>query len=199
MAVAAVAFALPAAASAKRVRVFAMGPKLDVAWLESRATYHDKMFALFDRRLRGPGTPLVQRGADDAASHLRGGGRDLVAWPEDVGLFAALVGQRAEAARGSGSLEGSIAALIATHGPQMSYYASRYPETAARVPQVRLLALALTDTFGRVAVETFAEMADRYDVYLEVGAPLTERHQVVCLDREAFNSARPPRLPGGVR
>ena len=89
----ALAFLIPAsAAQARTVRVFAMQPKLDLAWMESRQTYHDKMFALTDSTLRGPGTPLVQRGADDVASHRRGPGRDLVVWPEDVGLFGALTG-----------------------------------------------------------------------------------------------------------
>src|SRR3954470_14066913 len=74
-------------AQARTVRVFAMQPKLDLAWMQSRQTYHDKMFALADKQLRGPGTPLIQRAADDVASHLRGDGRNLVVWPEDTGLF----------------------------------------------------------------------------------------------------------------
>src|SRR3954464_2517306 len=86
----ALALLLAAPAHARTVRVFAMQPKLDLAWMESRQTYHDKMFALADKQLRGPGTPLIQRGADDVASHLLGGDRNLIVWPEDVGLFAAL-------------------------------------------------------------------------------------------------------------
>src|SRR4051794_23730129 len=69
---------------AKTVRLFAMQPKLDLSWMGSRQTYHDKMLALTDASMRGPGTPLVQRGADDVASHRLGPGHDLVVWPEDV-------------------------------------------------------------------------------------------------------------------
>ena len=173
-----------------------MQPKLDLAWMESRQTYHDKMFALADRRLRGPGAPLVQRGADDVASHLSG--RDLVVWPEDTGLFAALTGQRAAPARGSGSFTAAIVSLIGAYAPQNSYYAQKFPDAANRSLPVRLTELALTDTFARTAVETFSEMAARYHVYLEVGATMAQSWQVVCNDIEAFNRASPPRLPGGV-
>src|SRR3954462_12027525 len=104
-------------AEAKTVRVFAMQPKLDLAWMESRGTYHDKMFALADAQLRGPGKPLVQRGAADVASHLLGPNRDLVVWPEDIGLFGALTGDRASSARAGGSLEGAIISLVGGYAP----------------------------------------------------------------------------------
>lgn len=195
----------PAAGAGKRVRVFAVGPKLNVSWLESRQTFRQKVFALADRRMRGPGAPLIQRGADDVASHLLGPGdrsrpvqtaRDLVVWPESVGLFAALTGERGAGGRASGSLEGAIGSLIGAYAPQNAYYAERFPELAARVPQTRLLAISLTDTFGRTAVEPFAEMADRFDAYLTVGVDMAQDFQIVCTDREAFNAARPARLPG---
>ncbi|HEX8067492.1 MAG TPA: sialidase family protein [Thermoleophilaceae bacterium] len=201
------ALLVPPAAPARTVRVFAVGPKLDLAWLESRTTFHDKLLALTDRRLRGPGAPPVQDGADDVASHLLGPAdparpvetaRDLVAWPEDLGLFAALTGERSAPARGSGSLEGAIVTLIGLYPQQTGYYSSRYPGIADRVPQVRLLELALTDTFARTVVETYAEIADRYDVWLTAGVNMAQDWQVVCRDRDAFNAARPPRLPGGV-
>src|SRR5262249_10078657 len=153
-----------APAHAKRVRVFAMEPKLNLSWLETRQSYRDKLFALFDRRLRGPGKPLIQRGADDAASHLLGPAdrrrpaataRDLVAWPEFLGLFSALIGERGRSARAAGSLVGAIASLLGTYAPQIAYYSGRYPEIASRFPPTRLLSLALTDTFGRTVLEPF--------------------------------------------
>ncbi len=189
----------PPAAHAKRVRVFAMGPKLNVSWLESRQTYRDKLFALFDRRRRGAGKPLIQRGADDAASHLLGPAgrrrpartaRDLVVWPESVGLFAALTGERARAARAAGSLEGAIASILVAYGAQNAYYSGRYPRLASRFPPTRLLLLSLTDTFGRAVLEPMAEMADRYDVYLEVGVDLAQDWHVVCVDKESFHRRR---------
>jgi hypothetical protein len=187
-----------APAQAKTVRVFAVQPKLDLGWMQSRQTYHDKMFALADAQLRGPGTPLVQRGAADVASHLLGPGRDLVVWPEDIGLFGALTGDRASSARGGGSLEAAIISLVGSYAPQNAYYAQKYPDVASRSLPVRLTFLSLTDTFARTAVETFSEMAARYHVYLEAGANIAQSWQVVCNDLEAFNRADPPRLPGGV-
>ena len=153
---------------------------------------------LASRRLRGPGRPLTQSRADDFASHLRAR-RNLVVWPEDIGLFAALTGQRAAPARSSGSLEGTVAALLGTYSPQVSYYSAKYPAVASRTPQVRLLALALTDTFAHVAVETFAGMARRYHVWLEAGIDMAQGWKVVCNDRAAFNAASPPRLPSSWR
>src|SRR3954466_7445212 len=185
-------------AHAKTVRVFAMQPKLDLAWMESRQTYHDKMFALADAQLRGPDKPLVQRGAADVASHLLGPGRDLVVWPEDIGLFGALTGDRASSARAGGSLEAAIISLVGAYAPQNGYYGQKYPAVASRSLPVRLTFLSLTDTFARTAVETFAEMAARYHVYLEAGANMAQSWQVVCHDLEAFNRADPPRLPGAV-
>src|SRR4051812_38648103 len=144
-----------------------MQPKLDLAWMQSRQTFHDKMFGLADERLRGAGRPLIQRGADDFASHRIGPtdpvrpvktARDLVVWPEFLGIFAALTGQRAAPARNAGSLEGAILTLIGLYPQQNAYYGAKYPGLNARPLQVRRLVLALTDTFGRVAVETYSEM-----------------------------------------
>lgn len=166
-----------------------MQPKLSLAWMESRQTYRDKLFALADASLRA-NAPLIQAGADDFASHLRNDGRNLVVWPEDLGLWAALTGQRAAEARASGSLVGAVATLFSQYAPQMAYYGGVYPETAARFPQVRLLALALTDTFGRTAIETFSEMAAKYRVYLEAGVNMTQAWKVVCRTDE-----HPPQEP----
>ncbi len=207
LALLALALAAAASAQARTVRVFAVQPKLDLNWMESRQTYHDKMLALADSRLRTPAAPAVQRGAADLASHLLGPSdpgrpvataRDLVVWPEDLGLFAALTGPRAAGARSSGSFVAAIVALIGAYGPQNSYYTQRFPEAANRALPVRLTEVSLTDTYARTAVETFAEMADRYDVYLEVGVNMVQDWKVVCDDLQAFNRAEPPRLPGGV-
>jgi hypothetical protein len=208
VAVVAIACALAPDAGARTVRVHAMQPKLDLAWMESRQSYHDKMLALADARLRTPAAPAIQDGADDLASHLLGPddparpvatARDLVAWPEDMGLFAALTGPRAASARGSGSFVGAIVSLLGAYSPQSAYYEQQFPAVATRPLPVRLGLLGMTDTFARTGVETFAEIADRYDVYLEVGVNMAQDWKVVCVDREGFNAASPPRLPGGVR
>ena len=54
---------------------------------------------------RMTGTPALAQASDI----------DLVVWPESVGLFAALTGPRAEPARESDSLEGSIVTLAGVY------------------------------------------------------------------------------------
>ena len=199
---------LAPAADARRVRVFAVQPKLNLDWLESRQSFRDKLFALADARLRTPDAPLIQRGAGDVASRLLGPedparpvetARDLIVWPESIGLFAILSGERGAGARASGSLEGAILTTLGAYSAQTAYYGARYPELTGRTPQTRLLALAGMDTYGRAVIEPFAEMADRYDAYLVTGVDMPQSWRVVCEDRAAFNSASPPRLPGGVQ
>ncbi|MEX2195549.1 MAG: sialidase family protein [Thermoleophilaceae bacterium] len=182
------ALAPAGAAEAREVRVFAMQPRLGIGWLESRESYREKLFGLMEREaephLRGPDDPA--RPPETA--------RDLVLWPESVGLFAALTGERAQLARAAGSLEASIVTLIAAYAPQEAYYAARFPELATRIVQTRLLATALTDTFGRTVIEPFAEMADRHDVYLHAGVDMVREWRIVCADRDTF---QPP--PGAER
>jgi hypothetical protein len=192
-------------AEARTVRVFAMQPKLDLSWMESRETYRQKMFALTDASLRGPAAPAIQTGAADVASHRLGPAdrqrivetaRDLIVWPEDMGLFAALTGPRAATARGGDSFTAAIISLVSAYAPQNAYYAQKFPDAAARSLPVRLTLISLTDTFVRTSVETFAGMADHYDAYLEVGVNMVQSWQVVCNDMQAFNGGS-PRLPGG--
>jgi hypothetical protein len=168
----------------EKVRVFAMGAKLNMRWLESRQTYRDYIFALADKSERGPGTPVIVAGADDMASHRTGS--DLVVWPESIGLFAALTGPRAQPARESGSLEGSILTLAGIYAKENEYYGTKYPELPARVPFTRLLAVSLTDTFGRTFIEPFAEMADRYDVWLTTVGDMVPDWQIVCTSKATF-------------
>ncbi len=170
------------------VRVFAVQPRISADWLASREAYRAKLFALFDRRLRGDGAPLVQDGADDVAAHLTG--RDLVALPEDLGLMAVFTGSRGALGRQvtpqTGGLTAAIALVAASYAPQVAYYAARHPALALRGIPTRAVALALTDTFARVGVETFAELADRYDVWLEAGVNMARSWRIVCTDRASY-------------
>jgi hypothetical protein len=171
----------PTAAAAKRVRVFAVGPRFSRAWVDSVEHFHDKLFALVDARRRGAGTPPVARGAGDVASHLRGGGRDLVALPEDLGLMAAFTGSKGAPARGADSLVGAVIGLLGSYAPEMAYYTAKFPALGDRPPPpTRALALAMTDTFGRAAIETYAELAQRYHVWLEAGVNMAQDWQKVC-------------------
>jgi hypothetical protein len=187
-----------APAEARRVRAFAVGPKFDLAWVDTREHYRAHLLALMDARERGRVPASIQRGAADVASKQLGGGRDLIALPEDLGLFAALSGSRGAPARQvtpeTGGLTGSIGALLVAYSPLTAYYGQRYPGLLERGVPTRLLALALTDTFGRVAVETFAELADRHDAYLEAGVNMAYSWRIVCRDMATF---RPP--PGAAK
>jgi predicted amidohydrolase len=178
-----------------------VAPKVNMSWLDTRQHYRDKLFALVDRRLRSPDAPLIQDGADDVASHLTG--RDLVVLPEDIGLFSLFVGDRGGAARSvppddPNALVLAIGAMFAPYGPWTAYYEAKFPELASRQPPLRQLTAALTDTFARVGLETFAEIAQTYGVWLHAGVNMPQRWQVVCTDMAAFNAASPPRIPGGV-
>jgi predicted amidohydrolase len=169
-----VALALVPAAEAKQVRVFAVGPRFSLDWVDTRAHFHDHLFTLArgvaERRL-GPADPA--RPAQTA--------RDLVALPEDLGLMAAFSGQRGALARGASDLTSAIVALIASYAPVDAYYAARFPGLLTRpFPPTRLLALALTDTFVHVAVESFSELAKSLQAYVVAGVTLAQDWRTVC-------------------
>lgn len=187
----------PAVADAKRVRIFTVSPRFGLDWVDTREHFAQKLGALADARGRGmPGVPGVQEGVDDVRSRLLGPAdparpaataRDLVTLPEDVGLMAAFTGQRGAAARDATDLTSAVAALAVPYGPVNAYYAQKFPSLAGRpAPPTRLLATALTDTFVRVGVESFAGLADRLDAYVVAGTTLVQDWQVVCASRAAY-------------
>jgi hypothetical protein len=163
-----VALAIAPAADAKTVRVFAVGPRYDQSWVDSAADYFHKLDSMFVglRRL--------------------GGGRDLAVLPESIGLLAALSGTRGEPARAAPDLTDAIAGLIASYAGPIAYYAGKYPQLAQRGIPTRLLSLGLTDTYGRVAVESFAALARRYGVYLAAGVDMARDWEIVCRDQATF-------------
>lgn len=181
------ALSLPPVAGAQKTRVFLVGPKISPDWIISRQSFHDKLLALSDRRLRTAGRPSIQRGADDVSSHLSG--RDLILLPEDVGLPAAVIGSRGTVARQQTSATLAIASLLAPYQPVSTYYEQKYPSLAQRGLPTRALGLALTDTFGRAAMESFAEIAERNHAWLEAGVDMARSWRVVCLNKATF---RPP-------
>jgi predicted amidohydrolase len=171
---------LPAAAEAKTVRVITVGPRFDLSWVDSRADFEAKL----DRML--------------AHAPRLGQDRDLAVMPEDLGLMAAFSGSRGAPARGvtaqTGGLTAAIGTLFGTYGEPSGYYASRFPELTTRGLPARLLAISLTDTFGRVAVESFAELADRHDVWLAAGVNMAREWRIVCRSRASFTP--PPGATG---
>lgn len=177
-------------AQAKTVRVFAVGPKFTLDWVDTRAHFHDHLVGLVDKKARGAD---VQKQAGDVASHLLKGEHNLVALPEDLGLMAIFTGSRGAQARGASSVIESIVDVLGSYAPQTAYYSSKFPALTQRGIPTRLLALAATDTFARVAVETYAEIAATHHVWLEAGVNMTQAWQVVCTSKATM-----PKLPGGV-
>lgn len=171
------AAAAPQEAAAKRVRVFAVGPRFDLGWVDTREHFREHLLGL----TTAPGGPAERRlGPADPARPAETA-RDLVALPEDLGLMAAFTGVRGTAARAATDLTTSIAALIGTYAPVSAYYTARFPSLAARpFPPTRLLALSLTDTFVRVGVETFSEMARSLQAYVVAGVTLAQDWRTVC-------------------
>jgi hypothetical protein len=159
---------LGATAHAKTVRVFAVGPRVDKSWIDTRDH--------FQAKLDGMLATLQRLGRD----------KDLAVLPEDIGLLAAFTGSRGAPARSAPDLTTGIGGLVAAYATPEAVYASRYPELTTRQVPTRLLALGLTDTFGRVALETFATLADRYDLWLEAGIDMARDWRIVCRDQAAF-------------
>lgn len=190
-------------AEAKRVRVFAVSPRYDVAWVQDREAYAGKLAALVDAKERQDSGPRqVQQGTKDVVPLLLGPAdrsrpgptaRDLVALPDGMGFLSGLTGSRGGSARRANDLSGALASLLVTYAPQVSDVQNRFPELGARpLPAARALMLAMTDTFGRVGFESAAALADRLDAYVAVGAVMPERWRIVCTSRAAM-----PPLPGG--
>jgi hypothetical protein len=167
---------LAATAEAKKVRVFAVGPRVDMSWVDSRDNFHAKLDGML--------APQKRLGRD----------KDLAVLPESIGLMAAFSGSRGIGARQAPDLTTSIGALATAYATPEAVYATRYPELAGREVPTRLLALGLTDTFGRVAIETFATLADRYDLWLEAGVDMARDWRIVCRDQASFTP--PPGATG---
>jgi hypothetical protein len=186
--------ALAAPADAAPVRFFAVGNKERVADAVSYRTYHDKMAALMDGGFPNRSN-FVQNGVGDVASHIRPSDASapstaMVVFPEDVGLAAALIGSRGSAARQQTTAAAAIGSLIGSYGPQMNYYASKYPGQ----PPIRNLVLALTDTLYRSFYETFKGLAVMHGVYIAASANVAPAHRVT--DPALVSLLRDPDEPG---
>jgi hypothetical protein len=157
---------LAPSASADEVRMFAVGNKQRIDDAVTYADFHNKMAALMDRSFPNRAN-YVQSGVDDVASHLPGADptaprKALVVFPEDAGLITALIGSRGADARRQTSALGAIPSLFGPYTDQVAYYADKYPGQ----PAVRLLLLALTDTFYRSFYETYRGLAIEHGVYI---------------------------------
>jgi hypothetical protein len=182
-------------AGAHQVRVFAVNARLELRYADTYQNYRDKMFALVDAR-RPRREELVQAGVGDVASRLRP--QDpaappdaLVAFPEEIGLIAGLIGSRGAMARGiqTGGSTAAFIALLQAYQPQIDYYAQRYPGQGG----ISYLFLGATDTFYRAFYETFRDLARTYGVYVAASADVAAARRIeAATDPELVTLLRDP-------
>jgi len=163
------------------VRVFTVNPRIDLSWVETYASYRDKMAAMMDAA-HPQRDALVQQGVGDVASRIRPSDPNapadvLVAFPEDIGLLAGLIGSRGAVAREVTAQDGSTLAFVALglgYASQIRHYSQLYPG----LPGLRHLLLALTDTNYRGFYETFRDLARAHGVYLTASVNVAPARRV---------------------
>jgi hypothetical protein len=145
-------------------RVFAMQFKQEVANVTTYETFRTKIECMIRQYARG---------------RFAKGRPNLVAFNEDVGLMTIATGSRGEAAReivadpeSSPTCGGSapapcaaLGALVVTgaaYSQPMTAYRAMFPDMGALESQF----IAPTDTFARGWMQTFSDMARRYDIYI---------------------------------
>jgi hypothetical protein len=158
------------------VRVFAMQFKEEVRNVETYATFRTKVECAVREYVK----PRLARGR---------GMVNVVAFNEDVGLMTAGTGSRGAEARGvianpggAPGCEGQAfpCATIATLGALNSGYSKELAAYRARFPDMSPVSgvfVAATDTFARGWMQTFSDIARRYNVYIlgsNDQAPFTE-------------------------
>lgn len=88
----------------------------------------------------------------------------LVAFPEDVGILAALVGE-GDALKGAGTLEAAVERMVRRHLPAVLWNRARH-----RVSWPRAVFLTRHETMAQTYLETFSAAAKKYGVYLVAGS-----------------------------
>jgi len=184
-------------ATAKTVRVFAVGNEVRIEDAVSVQTFRSKMFALMDAAFPSRAS-FVQAGVDDVASHVKPTDPDapdlvLVNFPEDVGLVAGMTGSKGASSRAATSTTSAFLYLLQNYASQMGYYRTKF----ASLPQLRQLLLALTDINYRVVYETYRDIAITYGVYVSAGVNVAEARRVEsAVDPVLVNRLRNPDEPG---
>ena len=156
------------------VRVFAMQYRQEIAYATSYETYRQKMECLL--------LDYVVPNRSDTAPNI-------VVFNEDIGLATLGIGPRGLVARALANgpvkdpvnLLGAIGAfggVGAAYAAQIAYYAVHEPMTSAQ----RLILSAVTDTMVRAFMQTFSELARKYDVYIVASNNQAEFREVSITD-----------------
>jgi glycerophosphoryl diester phosphodiesterase len=144
-------------------RVFAMQFKQEISNVTSYGAYRTKIECMI---------------REYVVPHLARHRPNIVAFNEDVGLMTLGTGSRGAVARETigrpdsvPSCEGkpapcvaavALGQITAAYGSQVAAYRGRFPEMGGLAQSF----VAPTDTFGRGWMQTFSDMARRYDVYI---------------------------------
>ena len=156
------------------VRIFAVQYRQDLAYVRTYSSFRHKMDCLL---------------RDYVVPNLSTTSPNVVVLNEDIGLATLGVGTRGLGARTVAALPvkdpvnltGAIAAFAAvgaSYAPQIAYYAAREPQTSA----MRLILAAATDTFVRAVMQTFSDLARRYNVYIVASNNQAEFREVRIAD-----------------
>jgi hypothetical protein len=157
------------------VRVFAMQYRQEISYAASYATYRHKMECLL--------LDYVKPNLSDTAPNL-------VVFNEDIGLATLGIGTRGLVARTIAAsplkdpqnLLGAIAAFAGVgvaYAPQIAYYLLSEPQTSAQ----RLILAAATDTMVRAFMQTFSDLARKYNVYIVASNNQAEFRDVRIADK----------------
>lgn len=95
-------------------------------------------------------------------------GHNVVVFPHGLGLHMLLLGDKASDARVQPDATSALATLIARLEPSVGHYRKAFPDASI----AQQLLLASTDTVARALVDTFGQLATRYDLHLVVNAPV---------------------------
>jgi predicted amidohydrolase len=147
----------------ERVRVIAVGNKLDFAAYESFATWQAEVERIFRDLVVPEMHPhLVEPEMRPRRPHL-------VVLTEDFGLPAGLIGSRGAASRAAKHADPlvGLGGLFVTYADQADFYLNGFelPGTDLQ-PLARALILALTDTLTRAFVPVLSDLARIHGVYL---------------------------------
>lgn len=157
------------------VRVFAIQYRQEIAYAESYEDYFHKMECLL---------------LDYVVPNRSTTSPNLVVLNEDIGLATLGIGTRGTIARALANgpvkdpenLLGAIGAfggVGVAYAPQIAYYALQEPQTSAQ----RLIVTAVTDTLVRAFMQTFSELARKYDVYIVASNNQAEFREVRIADK----------------
>lgn len=124
------------------LRAFAVGYRIDMAATADPEAFRDSFVETFEQDLR----PCLR---DDAPN--------LLVYPEDLGLLAAFIGERAERARRRSRSDDAFIQLALAYMPVMNAYREHFGE----ISDARALHLAMGNVVWQTMHETFGEIARR--------------------------------------